>query len=242
MSSHHPINMNALVIRACADALETNPNSPSVILSTIVHALKLVAVADDGAVTRDGRTTSAGLSVHAPVLGTAPTHVPIVGLDAAVRTQVVLHDDPATGTTKLHFWHAPDVMPPHDHPWSGEFDDFGPVQIAFVATILRGGYLEERYTPRTTILHDGVCAVPDVVYERSERRYGRGEINVMPYGVFHKLLEVEPGTVTLMQTAPRTADGRWFFFDPVTGQKRDPDKDPAFIGALRAINPHLMPR
>lgn len=210
-------------------------SSTNKVLFDLVNNLKEVAFLDDEDTNKGDRTTSAGLSVYTPLLSATPTHVPIVGTSTAVRTQFVLYDNPDIGTTKLHFWHGPDVMPPHDHPWQESVDDpniTDLVSIAFSATILRGGYLEERFTLQ-----------PCGRYVRTEHRYNRGETNIMPHGVFHRVLAVDSGTVTLMITKPRTTDGKWYFYDPITNIKRDPDKDPNFITALKAINPHLnMPR
>lgn len=176
--------------------------------------------------------TSSGGAVTIGLFGASPEHLPMPSTEGETcvqtfRSQLVLFSDPVLGTYKLHFHYLPDIVGPHDHPWchlGGK--DAG---ISFEATVLNGGYTEERFTKQV-----------DGTYVRTEHTYQKGDRNRMPFGVFHRIIKIEPGTVTLMVTGPRTKENKWSFLDPATGETTDPGMNPEYIARRNAINPQLV--
>lgn len=84
----------------------------------------------------------------------------------------------------LHWIYLPDNdRDPHDHPWS------------FASLILRGGYNERRYVTRLTY---------------RDRLFARFRINQVPITEAHQIVDVLPGTVTLVFVGRRRRE--WGFW------------------------------
>jgi hypothetical protein len=126
------------------------------------------------------------------------------------------------GGARLHVWFEPDPRP-HNHPWK-EID----------CKIVHGSYRSVEYHPST----DGQYAARDVVL-----RAGAVE-HRLDHEVFHQVVSVEPGTVSVMTFGPVIGDGKqWghlvkdgssYRYEPNTLQ-------PGFLDALRHLNPHMRP-
>jgi hypothetical protein len=88
---------------------------------------------------------------------------------------------------KMHWMHGADPeRDPHDHPWP------------FLSIILRGAYIEKRLVDYTT------CGLP--FFDTLHHRW----YNWMPDPtVAHRIVAVDPGTVTLLFTGPRRRE--WGF-------------------------------
>lgn len=122
---------------------------------------------------------------------------------------------------------------PHTHPWH------------FNAYPLTGGYRQDVYTVERPQLLSGIEAPLDVVDVGNVRLRPRvsvvaGTRNEMPLDVAHEVVEVEPGTLSLMVCGPGRKDG-WGYIDPDSGLYIPVTKspiEPSFKAALYALNPH----
>ena len=92
----------------------------------------------------------------------------------------------------LHYLINPDeAREPHNHPWS------------FITICLKGGYTEEVYSPDV---------FGDVGFPIRLGSIARGSIRVRKYSHIHKVVSVNPGTITLILRGPKI--GReWGFFN-----------------------------
>lgn len=90
----------------------------------------------------------------------------------------------------LHRIDGPDPgKDPHDHPWP------------FVTLILRGGYSE--------VVADTRRAATSITTRRTWRRWS---IHRMPLTVAHRIVAVEPGTISLVVRGRKSR--RWGFYQP----------------------------
>lgn len=140
-----------------------------------------------------------------PFLGGKPLHIPAPD-GTAYKSELTLFRD-AEETVKLVFWYAPDPRPtPHTHPWP------------FASRILHGGYKEERYSLSGQYLESRV--------------YRAGDVNICPMHAPHRVVEVLPGTVTLMECGQDS--GAWH--EVVNGDLVEPDST-AFREHFGKMNP-----
>lgn len=95
------------------------------------------------------------------------------------------------GGVYVHFIYREDLDPiGHDHPW------------AFWSLVLKGGYTELLQThPR----------YPDQPKRVSHRRFS---LHHFPLKWAHRIISVEPGTITLVLVGPKKK--QWGFWQPVT--------------------------
>lgn len=128
----------------------------------------------------------------------------------------------AERTIKLNRWMGPDLRSgqqpmPHNHPWE-----------LFVADILLGGYTEERYE------------VVDGEVRNSTSSHREGGVNSIPKGVYHEVVSIDPGTLTMMDCGLGTK-GDWGYIDPRTGlyTHNSDAPDPTFMDRAKALNPRL---
>lgn len=159
-------------------------------------------------------------------LAVPPLHIPD-GQGGCYKTELVLKRSEEC-VVKIQWWHALDPRrDPHNHPWK---DDDG---IAFHSTILAGGYTETRH-----------WFEPNVGWQQTTKTYRKGDVNEIPYAVYHTVDEVLPGTVTHMVTGPIVEGGDWgYLIDGRYVSSRDdpyPNKD--FFTQLCELNPHKRPR
>ena len=161
--------------------------------------------------------TSGGLPISAAHLQTPPIHIPD-GSGGAYKTELVLFRDPTTRTEKVIWWHADDPRPdPHNHPWG------------FTSSILAGGYTEERYDVSGHLFETHI--------------YRAGDINSVAANDFHRVVDVQPGTVTHLVCGPAAEGNAWGYRAKDTGDYY-PFQDPlagtsTFLDEMRAINPHM---
>lgn len=158
-----------------------------------------------------------------------PLHLPNSNGDV-YKTELVEERSPER-TIKWNFWHLPDVdgprSKPHNHPWK---DDDG---VSFRSTIIAGGYTEKRFWVETD--HEGRKHV-----KTSEHTYKAGDVNVMPFEVFHLVTAVEPGTVARMVCGKGVPNAEWGYLDVETGEYAKAEKDPDFQRRLQENNRFLI--
>lgn len=123
------------------------------------------------------------------------------------------------GRTLLNVWLAPDIRRPgmawpHGHP--ADFDS----QIVY-----GGGYTEMRYGRNAS----GVWS--------AEHTYRLGQCNLFPVDLFHEVVDVAPGTVSIMRWDRVVRPGGWGNLHVVTGEFTLTRPDPVFRAMLRALNP-----
>jgi len=158
--------------------------------------------------------TLGGLPIAAANLQFPPVHIPD-GKGGAYKTELALFRSPER-TEKIIWWHSSDPRAePHNHPWP------------FVSTILYGGYTEDRWWKENG------------VWRESSRQYRAGEKNDVASDVFHNVREVLPGTVTHLVCGAASEGNLWGYISTDTKEYVDAERDPAFVDALRAINPYL---
>lgn len=101
----------------------------------------------------------------------------------------------------LHFIFLPDNdRDPHDHPWN------------FASFVIRGGYTERLYD-RLGIGDDDLKEKPMLI---GERRHGRFSFHRVLLHNYHKIVNVEPGLVTLVFIGPEKKE--WGFWDEYQGR------------------------
>ena len=170
------------------------------------------------------KTIGLGLNMGAGRFESVPIHIPD-GSGGVYKTELVLQRVPFV--EKVNYWHGQDPRrDPHNHPWP------------FRSTILRGGYVETRWTK--------VEAGGQNVWEKNTYSYVAGDVNDMPAGVYHTVDSVMPGTVTHMVCGELVPGGLWgHLLDlegplPV-GREVPAGKDVKFLRQMWALNPHMRP-
>jgi hypothetical protein len=97
-----------------------------------------------------------------------------------------------TGNTYLHRFVRSDAEEPHDHPWLNE------------TTVLAGRYVEELFCPHRIALYGCGKAMPIA------REMTVGKTAMREADAIHRIVEVEPGTITLFETRRWSRD--WGFW------------------------------
>ena len=161
-------------------------------------------------------TTSGGHALKHADLSQPPMNIPNT-LGVPFKTELVLVRSPQK-TIKINWWHLPDDdRPPHNHPWD------------FTSEILHGGYTEVRYT-----LDDGAEEW------RSETLVHKaGEVFTVSRDEYHRVIAVEPGTVTRITCGQAATGNEWGYLDLETGDHVTVEKDPKFVARLWACNPWM---
>ncbi len=144
----------------------------------------------------------------------SPEYIPTAN-EHTFKTQLVLERNAVVRTIKINWWHEDDDRgEPHNHPWD------------FSSEILSGGYTEERYW----IGDDG-----DVCHEVLV--FGAGDVNTITRDMFHRVINVQPGTVTRMTCGPAVLHNGWGYLDSKTGVYTSADeKDVTFMERLKKSN------
>lgn len=124
---------------------------------------------------------------------------------------------------KQHVWLAPDPRP-HNHPW------------AWIACkLLRGSYTAMEYVP------NGDGSFTEI---QTTLRAGDPE-HVLVHNAYHQIVEVEPGTVSLMTFGSVVGDGRqWgnLVKDEYGAWVHDSNINiDGYLDVMRHFNPHLRP-
>lgn len=176
---------------------------------------------------------ASGLVEHAPEVGPLTwerwvdpqgwTLVPDEQTLRPYKAELTLREHPAGTLRRINIWFEPDLRgdnapQPHSHPWP------------FTAHVLAGGYDEDRY-----VRHD------DGRVDQVGATHPAGGTNELPRDLFHEVTEIhEPGrTLTLMVATAPGVRGGWGYLSPDTGiYTAAPPASPAFLSALRALNPH----
>lgn len=172
------------------------------------------------------KTTTSGAPLQARPFFSTPTMIPQLGPDGKwngkiVKIELVLLRSP-DGGARQHLWLIPDPRP-HNHPWT--FID---------CKVLRGKYraIEQRpgCEPNTWIESEVTLSAGD-----PEHRLWHGE--------HHQVVEVEPGTISVMTFGPIVGDGKqWGHLISDGGNKGhfEPAQPMSgFVDALWHCNPHL---
>lgn len=173
-------------------------------------------------------TTTSGAPLQTRPFTTKPTLIPQLGPDGRwngkiVKIELVLLRG-LGGGAREHLWIQPDPRP-HNHPWAW-----------IDCKILRGSYKAIEYRPDG----DGSYTEHEVTL-----RAGDPEHRVC-YDTHHQIVEVEPGSISVMSFGPIIGDGKqWghlvkngdgtYSYDPATNTSGD------FVNALRHCNPHMRP-
>lgn len=128
------------------------------------------------------------------------------------------------GRTLLNLWLAPDIRRPgmawpHGHP--ADFTS----EIIYGAGQAGAGYTEVRYGRNAT----GVWS--------TERSYRQGEVNTFALDDFHEVVDVAPGTLSIMRWGPIVRPSGWGNLNPETGEFSLTGPDPVFLAYLAALNP-----
>jgi hypothetical protein len=194
--------------------------------SLITSPNHLVHIAPGLTLTSDlYEAAAAGVAEHAPELG------PLTWETFASR-QWTLVPDEITGepykaelrltktnaqTVFLNRWFTPDrrggeAVRPHNHPWD------------FVSATLAGLLVEDR-----VVRLDG-----DLVHT-SGVEHGVGDLNRVGRETFHEIIDVQPGSLTLMMCGPGM--NHWGYLD-AEGQYTKATLPNGFMNRLRELNPH----
>lgn len=174
-------------------------------------------------------TAAAGVAEHAPMLP------PLTWERFASREWLMIPDDrgllskaqltlvrTAALTVIVNTWYRADRRGgdrplPHNHPWT-----------SFTSAILAGGYREDRYW-----LDDFGHVHADLGVEHRS-----GGSNVVDHELRHEVVDVEPGTMTLM-VCDRGRRGDWGHLDVDTGVEIVGQPVDGFDAMFAALNPHL---
>jgi hypothetical protein len=127
------------------------------------------------------------------------------------------------GGAKQHVWLAPDPRP-HNHPWAW-----------IDCKILRGSYTAMEYIPNG----DGTFTEVTVTLRAGDPEHR------LVHGAYHQIVEVEPGTITVMSFGPIVGDGRqWGNLvknaEGVWVHDSNINID-GYLDVMRHFNPHLQP-
>lgn len=168
--------------------------------------------------------TSSGIDTTQPLLGALPFLVPNEKGTAPFKVELTLFRDPKIGTLKFNVWYEDDDRTPHNHPW-GEF----------WAQCFWGGYTEERWW-----FDDNGARHDETVEIRA------GDVNHVPAGVYHRVVNVTPGTLTMMlTTASLGEDNPWGYLEPDNGDRQYPwnehHSNETFGQRMMAIKPKIDP-
>ena len=137
------------------------------------------------------------------------------------------------GGARQHLWLAPDPRP-HNHPWEW-----------ISCQVVRGSYTAIEYTPSNS-------GGPADVYRSSQVTLTpRSGAHTLAHHVHHQVVSVEPGTVSIMTFGPIVGDGKQWGHLKLGGSLADSrfltgtidmnTTNPAFLDALRHMNPHIRP-
>lgn len=135
------------------------------------------------------------------------------------------------GGARMHVWFKPDPRP-HNHPWA-----------LISSRVIHGWYRSIEHRP---IPLDERTPVPE--HQFSEHhvvlREGDDE-HIVRYTTYHQLVEIMPGTVSLMSFGPVVGDGKqWGHLVRAADgtMKHEPNvPNPKFLDAMRHLNPHTRP-
>jgi hypothetical protein len=173
-------------------------------------------------------TTKTGQAQTVRAFSGVPTMIPqfVDGMFTGqpYKVEQVLYRD-ADGGARQHLWLAPDARP-HNHP-----------QQWIACACLHGWYRaieyhrigEGEYQERHVTLRSGT---PEHLVE---------------HDVYHQIVEVFPGTVTVMRYGPTIGDGKDWANLIVRTSPRQPytvdrnTNQPGFLDALRHLNPYMRP-
>lgn len=137
------------------------------------------------------------------------------GSTGIFRVDTVVTATPEYTEKYLHWLCADPQEKPHNHPWD------------FVSTILRGGYTEEVFW-----IQDG-----EIVSQL--RSYKAGQQNFSETWEYHRVISVEPNTLTHMICGEASENNAWGFLDLEKGSHIAATRDPEFGAMMKEVNPHL---
>lgn len=164
-----------------------------------------------------GNTTTGGFKISADVQ--PPRCIPYRKEDGTVaifRVDTVITATPEYTEKYLHWLCVDTNEKPHNHPWD------------FESTILRGGYTEQVFWLNE---HDEL--------QSETRTYRAGDVNISKRSEFHRVIEVEPNTLTHIICGQASEGNAWAFLDPATGQIIPATRNPEFAAMMKEVNPHL---
>ena len=178
--------------------------------------------------------TTAGLPVNILPLTGQPVLLPYIRPDGTFENEVYKVEQPIFRNTsrgaRLHLWLMPDPRM-HNHPW--EWID---------CRILKGKYTAEEIDMLPVAGEDGVMTPSSPLRKATLDDDSRSRI--VEYNTYHRVVKVEPGTVSLMEFGPEVGDGKQWFNaeqDESGTWRRTKTTPPIFLGALRHLNPRLRP-
>lgn len=171
-------------------------------------------------------TTKTGQKLQSLPFTSVPTLIPSFSegkfTGRAYKAEMVLLRSPEGGA-RQHVWIEPDPRP-HNHPW--EYID---------CKVVWGSYRAVEYRPNASGGYDESLVV---------LRAGDPE-HRLTHDAFHQVIEVMPGTVSLMTFGPIVGDGKqWGHLvgNKEAGWWQEPNTTPpGFLDALRHLNPHMRP-
>lgn len=174
-------------------------------------------------------TAAAGVALHAPAVAPLTWGLfssrkwLLIPNDAGKLSKVELTlVNTRDLTARVNVWYCEDTRGdgrpmPHNHPWT-----------TFTSAILTQGYREDRYWRDD---FGNVESDPGV-----EHRSGSN--NIVDHDLFHEVVEVEPGTMTLM-VCERGRRGDWTHLNVDTGEDIDGQPVDGFDEMFAALNGHL---
>lgn len=175
------------------------------------------------------KLTSAGLSMSVAPFAGLPTFIPHIEEDGAFRGGVykveqTLFRGPEGGA-RVHLWLKPDPRM-HNHPWS-----------SITCHLLRGWYEAEEIRPIWGSI------VPADAQPIRVRMMRSSHPHLLLHQDYHRVVQVEPGTISLMEFGPEVGDGKqWSNLELIEGVwTKTRTTPPAFLDALRHLNPRVRP-
>lgn len=179
--------------------------------------------------------TTAGLARDILPLTGQPVLLPYIRPDGTFENEVYKVEQvifrSASRGARLHLWLMPDPRM-HNHPW--EWID---------CRILKGKYTAEEIKMSPGADEDGVMTptskLRKVILDEDTPRS-----HIVEYDTYHRVVKVEPGTVSLMEFGPEVGDGKQWHNaeqDDAGTWRRTKTTPPIFLGALRHLNPRLRP-
>ncbi len=181
-------------------------------------------------------TIGAGLPMNTTVQATCPIHIPSLITSLPYKTEIrefflpegvemVLKPEEETfiiSEIKRNFWHGEDDRM-HNHPWK-----------FFLTQIISGGYTEIRGQKVNGEFDAIRCKLKE------------GDWNIVYHDTFHKVVNVQPGTKTIMYCGPRVGQdedkepGEWGYLD-MNGEYFKAEKDMRFLELFWQFNPFMRP-